>query len=127
MFKFKATKLSGKTTIKYDGNYSVADIDISLKDIFIYLSLSKNNSDEFINENDGFLIVEVKNYDRELSSIEKAYSNINRYPSNEVILKSEGYEFEFIQKIMKCIQNQLPQEISSHFIYDVDFINLTTK
>lgn len=124
MFKFKAIKINGKTTIEYNGNYSVAEIDISLKDICIYLRLNKNNSDEFINENDGFLIVEVRHHKRELSSIEKSYANINRYPMNEVIVESKGFEIEYIKEIMKCIQNQLPDEISSHFNYKVDFIKL---
>lgn len=125
MFEFSAEKNDFSIHMKLRGSYSISQVDISLKDICIYLKEQYLDENHNLSDKDGYLKVSVVTYDRELTYEEKQLINLRLLPINQVTIENNGFSFDEIQELMYNIQNQLPANYKSNFMYSVDFLNLT--
>ena len=125
MFEFSGEKKDFSIRMKLRGSYSISQVDISLKDICIYLKEQYLDENHNLSDKDGYLKVSVVTYDRELTYEEKQLINLRLLPINQVTIENNGFSFDEIQELMYNIQNQLPDNYKSNFMYSVDFLNLT--
>lgn len=125
MFEFSAEKNDFSIRMNLRGSFSISQVDISLKDICIYLKEQYLDENHNLSNKDGNLKVSVVTYDRELTYEEKQLIKLRLLPINQVIIENNGFSFEEIQELMYNIQNQLPSNYKSSFMYSVDFRALT--
>jgi hypothetical protein len=126
-FGFTAEKINHQGTLELDGNYSPAQFDIALKDICIYLKTLVKVKSQFDTDHSGYFKVTVGPYSRHLSEEEKYLIDQRRLPRSEVIIDHHGFSFEEVLEVMHGFQANLPDEIRSNFMYEVNFKNLTVK
>lgn len=125
MFEFSAEKNDFSIRMNLRGSFSISQVDISLKDICIYLKEQYLDEKHNLSDKDGYLKVTVVTYDRELTYEERQLIKLRLLPINQVIIENNGFSFEEIQELMYNIQNQLPSNYKSSFMYSVDFRALT--
>lgn len=125
MFEFSAEKNDFSIRMNLRGSFSISQVDISLKDICIYLKEQYLDENHNLSDKDGYLKVSVATYNRELTYEEKQLIKLRLLPINQVTIENNGFSFEEIQELMYNIQNQLPSNYKSSFMYSVDFRALT--
>lgn len=124
MFKFCAEKIDGEIYVELEGNFSIAQIDIALKDICIYLRSQSSMKNKYLSDSDGYIKVSVDKYERKLSEHDQMLINMRILPINQVTIEHDGFSFEEIQELLENIQNQLPEDVKASFMYSVDFKKL---
>jgi hypothetical protein len=127
MFELKVMKRNDEIHVDLDGNFSVTQIDIAMKDLCIQLKRESNNPEKYVSNSDGFFNVSVRPCERELTNDENTYVNMRIMPINEVSIQTEGLSFEEIQHLMNNIYDQMPSHFKSGFMYSVNFLELTTE
>lgn len=125
MFEIEILKNNGEIGVEINDSYSVAQLDIALKDICIELKRQSKRQENFkVNEN-GNLKISVTKRNRELNDEERVYSEMKIIPTNSVLIESQGFGFSEIQQVMQNIKLQLPSNFTSIFMYNVNFVNLS--
>ena len=125
MFEFSAEKNDFSIRLNLRGSFSISQVDISLKDICIYLKEQYLDENDNLSDKDCYLKVSVASYNRELTNQEQQLVKLRLHPINQVTIENNGFSFEEIQELMYNIQNQLPANYKSSFLYSVDFRDLT--
>jgi hypothetical protein len=128
VFAFSAKKINRQGSLDLQqGNYSIAQIDIALKDICIHLKTLVPFKSEFYESVNGYFNVTVQPYTKVLTDEERYLIDQRRLPRSEVIIEHRGFSFEEVLEVMNGFQANLPDHIRSHFMYDVNFKQLTVK
>ena len=125
MFEFSAEKNDFSIHINLRGSFSISQVDIALKDICIYLKEQHLDENYNCSDKDGYLKISVANYNHELTNEEKQLIKLRLLPINQVTIENNGFSMEEIQELMYNIQNQLPANYKSSFMYSIDFRELT--
>lgn len=121
---FTAEKINGEIHLNFEGEFSIAGIDVALKDICIYLRNQVLMKHTLTGGSNGYIHILVDKYSRELSHYEKSLIEMRMLPINEVTMDCEGFSIGDIQELMHQIQNHLPDRVKKRFLYSVDFKNL---
>ena len=124
MVNIEFEKTNGLIEGNFGGNYSIALIDIALKDVCILLKLKSKETYKFTSSMNGYLNFTVSPYKEELSDKMKTDIDMRLMPINNVEIDHSGFSFDEIKLVMESFYNQLPDHLKSHFMYDVDFENL---
>src|SRR5690606_21935881 len=120
-----AEKEDNKIYLDIPDRLSIAQVDIALKDICIFLRMESKWSNKYISSNNGYLQILVRQYSRELSDEEQSRIYEREMPINEVIVEYDGFGFDEIKDLMHDIQRRLPDHFKSRFMYSVDFKKLS--
>lgn len=122
---FEILKNNGEIGVEINDSYSVAQLDIALKDICVELKRQSKRQENFKANENGNLKISVTKRNRELNDEERVYSEMKIIPTNSVSIESQGFGFSEIQQVMQNIKLQLPSNFTSRFMYDVNFIKLS--
>jgi len=126
MFGFKVKKVNDEIHFALDGNFSISEVDIALKDICIFLKNISKINESYTSKSSGFLNMSVNfELSREYSAEDNYLIEMRLMPSNKVIMESEGFSLIEMQRLMHSIQGQLPNNFKTRFMYRVNFLELT--
>lgn len=117
-------KSNGTITMVSNPNYISQHLGIALKEICIFLKLKSKDISDFVSEEQGFLKINVNNYEEELKGDLKIYANMLLYPNKKVTVDSKGFSFEEVKQLMHSFYIGLPTECYQYFLYKVNFEKL---
>jgi len=121
LFSLTAIKKDYQIKIKLNGNYSIAQLDVSFKDICIFLKEIYSKKGNLLSDKDGSLKIFVDDYNRDLIEKEQELIILQLLPTNPVTIENIGFNQEEIQNLLYNVYNQLPSNYRNNFMYSVDF------